>query len=109
MLWSKPQKSMVRISEIYGQNLRNLWSKPQKSMVKTSEIYGWRDSLSNTRHKLEFCIEIPDSTISNKRNPDKVALREKIFRRRDEGRSFCEIAKEVGLSWRRVQQIVKGR
>ena len=65
-----------------------------------------RDSLSNTRHKLEFDIEIPDSTVSRDRNPDKTALREKIFQLRTEGKSFREIAREVGLHWTRIQQIV---
>jgi hypothetical protein len=68
-----------------------------------------RDSLSNTRHKLEFAIQIPDSTISNKHNPDKAALREKIFKLREEGRGFRDIAREVGLSWTRIQQIVKAK
>ena len=68
-----------------------------------------RDSLSNTRHKLEFDIEIPDSTISRDRNPDKVVLRERIFQLRAEGSSFREIAREVGLHWTRIQQIVNGK
>jgi hypothetical protein len=59
------------------------------------------DSLSNTRHKFEYCVEILDSTISRDRNSDKTELRERIFQLGTECRSFREIA-EVRLHWTRI-------
>lgn len=68
-----------------------------------------RDIHSKTRHKLLFEVPETESTKAKKRNPDKVALRNKILHLREQGMSlsYREIAKEVGLHHSRVWQIVK--
>jgi len=45
--------------------------------------------------------------MSKQRNPDKTQLREKIIRLREQGMSYREVAREVGLHGTRVRQIVK--
>jgi hypothetical protein len=60
-----------------------------------------------TRHILRFDIPLPTSTESDLRNPDKEKLRTDILAMRANGMSYRQIAREVGLHWTRVQQIVK--
>ncbi|MBZ0303157.1 MAG: helix-turn-helix domain-containing protein [Anaerolineae bacterium] len=60
-----------------------------------------------TRHILHFDIPLPASTESDLRNPDKDQLRTNILAMRADGMSYRQIAREVGLHWTRVQQIVK--
>lgn len=66
-----------------------------------------RDSGSLTRHILLFDIPLPVSTESDLRNPDKEQLRADIRAMRADGMSYRQIAREVGLHWTRVQQIVR--
>ncbi len=60
-----------------------------------------------TRHILRFDIPLPASTESDLRNPNKPQLRADILAMREQGMSYRQIAREVGLHWTRVQQIVK--
>jgi hypothetical protein len=60
-----------------------------------------------TRHIREFVVPAPLSAPSNTLYPDKAALRAKILELRAEGWSYREIAREVGLHWTRVGQILK--
>ena len=62
-----------------------------------------------TRHSLRFDIPLPASTESDLRNPDKEQLRADILAMRESGMSYRQIAREVGLHFTRVQQIVKSR
>jgi hypothetical protein len=50
---------------------------------------------------------LPASTESDLRNPNKAQLRAGILALRESGISYRQIAREVGLHWTRVQQIVK--
>jgi DNA invertase Pin-like site-specific DNA recombinase len=65
-----------------------------------------RGIVSKTRHKLDFHILLPQSTISHQLNPDKIALREQIFALRLEGKSYREIAEIVNIHFTRVYQIL---
>jgi hypothetical protein len=55
-----------------------------------------------------FELPLPLSSITDLKYPDKVQLREQIVALRAEGWSYREIAREVGLHWTRVGQILKG-
>jgi len=61
---------------------------------------------SKTRHKLEFSIPAPPSTVTNQQLPDKAKVRETIIALRAEGYSYREIAEIVGLHFTRVWQIL---
>jgi DNA invertase Pin-like site-specific DNA recombinase len=60
-----------------------------------------------TRHLLDFDVPILPSTESNERNPDKQKLRETILQLHAQGLSYRKIAREVGIHWTRVGQIIK--
>jgi hypothetical protein len=62
-----------------------------------------------TRHIHEFELPVPLSTATNQRNPDKAKLKETILALRAAGWSYRQIAREVGLHWTRVGQIVRNR
>jgi len=52
-------------------------------------------------------VPILPSTESNERNPDKQKLRETILQLHAQGLSYRKIAREVGIHWTRVGQIIK--
>jgi transposase len=52
-------------------------------------------------------VPILPSTESNERNLDKQKLREKIMALYAQGMSYRKIAREVGIHWTRVGQIIK--
>jgi len=60
-----------------------------------------------TRHTLEFELPVSASTAANKRNPDKVKLKETILALHERGWSYRQIGREVGLHWTRVGQILR--
>jgi hypothetical protein len=60
-----------------------------------------------TRHTLEFAIPLPASTVTNQQVQDKALVRETILTLRNEGKSYRDIAKIVGLHFTRVRQILK--
>ena len=66
-----------------------------------------RDSVPLTRHIHRFDIAVVQSTESRLRNPDKEQLRADILTMRAKGMSYRQIAREVGLHWTRIQQILK--
>ncbi len=66
-----------------------------------------RDIFPYTRHTLEFNLPVSPSTAANERHPDKTRLKETILALRVMGWSYREIAREVGLHWTRVGQIVR--
>ncbi len=66
-----------------------------------------RDSFPYTRHTLTFELPVSSSTAANGRYPDKTHLKETILVLRAAGWSYREIAREVGLHWTRVGQILK--
>ncbi len=72
-------------------------------------VFKWfeRASPLKTRHKLEFDIPLPASTVTNQQLADKAKVRETIFTLRKEGKSYREIAKVVGLHFTRVRQILR--
>lgn len=59
-----------------------------------------------TRHILQFDIPLPASTESDLRNPDKAQLQDDILAMRADGMSYRQIAREVGIHFTRVQQII---
>ena len=65
-----------------------------------------RDFVSYTRHIYTFYISKPLSTINSLHHTDKAQLRATIFALRAQGLSYRQIAREIGLHWTRVQQIV---
>jgi hypothetical protein len=67
-----------------------------------------RGIVSKTRHILDFDIPLPQSTITNQINPNKVSLRESILVLRAEGKSYREIAAIVNIHFTRVRQILNG-
>jgi DNA-directed RNA polymerase specialized sigma24 family protein len=66
-----------------------------------------RADLLKTRHIHEFVVPPPPSSPLNALYADKAKLRAKIFELRADGWSYREIAREVGLHWTRVGQILK--
>ena len=66
-----------------------------------------RGSHPYTRHTLEFDLPVSPSTAASDRNPDKAKLNETILALRAAGWSYRQIAREVGLHWTRVGQILK--
>jgi hypothetical protein len=66
-----------------------------------------RGRVPYTRHRLDFAVPLPASTVTKHAFPDKAALRECILEMRAKGMSYRQIAHEVGLHWTRVEQIVK--
>jgi hypothetical protein len=72
-----------------------------------SNLVDLRGTVPLTRHIHAFDIPLSSSTESDLRNPDKDHLRTKILTMRTDGISYRQIAREVGLHWTRVQQIVK--
>ncbi len=66
-----------------------------------------RDSFPYTRHTHEFNLPVSPSTAANERYPDKARLKETILALRAAGWRYREIAREVGLHWTRVGQILK--
>ena len=56
-----------------------------------------RVSNPKTRHTLEFALPLPASTSTNQQVQDKAKVREAIFKLREEGLSYREIANVVGL------------
>ena len=65
-----------------------------------------RASGTLTRHKLQFDVPVPASTVSDHRNRDKVQLRTDILIMREQGMSYREIGSTLGIHWTRVGQIV---
>ena len=67
-----------------------------------------RGYLSKTRHFFYgFPIPPAASSLSSRHYPDKTQLRETILALRAEGQSYRAIAREVGLHWTRIGQILK--
>jgi hypothetical protein len=66
-----------------------------------------RGSLLKTRHIHAFEIPLPRSTVADLKYPDKKQLRAAVFALRATGWSYREIAREVGLHWTRIGQILK--
>jgi hypothetical protein len=60
-----------------------------------------------TRHTHEFDLPVSASTAANQRHPDKAKLKETILALRAQGWTYRQIAREVGLHWTRVGQIVR--
>jgi hypothetical protein len=60
-----------------------------------------------TRHIHLFAIPVPLSTESNLRNPNKEHLYKEIQAMVRQGRSYRQIAHELGIHWTRVGQILK--
>ena len=95
------------------------WTQPETNnptkSVRTSNFpsENWNPSgpgrgyIPKTRHKVVFEIPLPQSTVSDCLHTDKNALRDRIVALRAEGLSYREIAKEIGLHWTRVGQILK--
>lgn len=72
-------------------------------------LFGYDEMSTQPSHILQFDILLPASTESDLHNPDKEQLRADIFTMREQGMSYCQIAREVGLHWTRVQQIIRLR
>jgi hypothetical protein len=66
-----------------------------------------RVSVPLTRHILRFNIPLPTSTESDLRNSDKGQLHADILAMREQGMSYRQIAREVGVHWTRIQQIIR--
>ena len=66
-----------------------------------------RGEFASTRHEHAFDVPVSPSTVSDNRNSDKSALRQRILEMRAQGRSYREIGYEVGLHHTRVWQIVR--
>jgi DNA-directed RNA polymerase specialized sigma24 family protein len=60
-----------------------------------------------TRHTHEFDLPVSASAAANQGYPDKAKMKETILALRAEGWSYRQIAREVGLHWTRVGQILK--
>lgn len=82
-------------------------AKKKTSRLVRLVLVDLRVSGTLTRHILRFDIPLPASTESDLRNPNKPQLRADILAMREQGMSYRQIAREVGLHWTRVQQIVK--
>jgi len=66
-----------------------------------------RGRLPYTRHTHQFNLRVNPSTAADHRHPDKAKLHATILARREQGWSYREIGREVGLHWTRVGQILK--
>lgn len=60
-----------------------------------------------TRHTLNFEIPLPQSIITKLSFPDKALLRTLVLEMHEQGMSYRDIGKDLGLHWTRVHQIVK--
>ena len=78
-------------------------------VVDQIRLYGLdpRGRVSLTRHVLPFDIDIPTSTKSRSRYPDKTQLRETIFLMRQDGMRYREIGHRLGIDASRVWQLLK--
>jgi hypothetical protein len=54
-----------------------------------------------------FDLPVSPSTVANQQYPDKAQLKKTILALRAQGWSYREIAREVGLHWTRVGQILR--
>ena len=54
-----------------------------------------------------FKLPVFTSAEAEQRNPDKQKLKDTILALRSQGWSYREIAREVGLHWTRVGQILR--
>jgi hypothetical protein len=52
-------------------------------------------------------LPVSPSTAANQRYPDKAQLKETILVLREAGRSYRHIARDMGLHWTRVGQVIK--
>ena len=64
-----------------------------------------RGSHSSTRHIIRF--KLPVAAANNRKYADKDEQRRVIMALRAQGWSYRQIAREVGLHWTRVGQIVR--
>jgi hypothetical protein len=65
-----------------------------------------RDGNPITRHMLDFEIALPQSTVTKLSFSDKALLRTLVLEMHEQGMSYREIGKALGLHWTRVHQIV---
>lgn len=65
-----------------------------------------RGSVLKTRYYYTFQLPIAPSTLSNSKHPDKLLLRSRIVEMRQQNMSLRDIAKILGISPRRVSQIL---
>jgi DNA-directed RNA polymerase specialized sigma24 family protein len=56
---------------------------------------------------LDFEIPLPQSTVTKLSFSDKELLRTLVLEMHEEGMSYREIGRALGLHWTRVHQIVK--
>ncbi|MCK6581229.1 MAG: hypothetical protein L6Q98_24320 [Anaerolineae bacterium] len=66
-----------------------------------------RGSIPCTRHLRGFSLPQASSETAEQRNPDKALLRETVLALREQGMSYRQIAREVGIHWTRVGQILR--
>lgn len=66
-----------------------------------------RGKVPLTRHKLDFTVPLPASTVKKRAFPDKAALRECVLEMCAKGMSYRQIAREVGVHWTRVGKIIQ--
>jgi hypothetical protein len=66
-----------------------------------------RDGNPITRHKLNFEIPLPQSTVTKLSFSDKAVLRTLVLEMHEQGMSYREIGIALGLHWTRVHQILK--
>lgn len=76
-------------------------------IVRVSEFgVDLRGSVLKTRYYYTFQLPIAPSTLSNSKHPDKLLLRSRIVEMRQQNMSLRDIAKILGISPRRVSQIL---
>jgi hypothetical protein len=66
-----------------------------------------RDGNPITRHMLNFEVLLPQSTVTKLSFSDKALLRTLVLEMHEQGMSYREIGKALGLHWTRVYQIIK--
>ena len=66
-----------------------------------------RDTVPLTRQICQFDVPVTPSTSSNSLHQDKHQLRATILAMREQGMSYRQIGKALGIHWTRVGQILK--
>ena len=66
-----------------------------------------RDGNPITIHMLNFEIPLPQSTVTKLSFSDKALLRTLVLKMHEQGMSYREIGKALGLHWTRVRQLVR--
>jgi hypothetical protein len=66
-----------------------------------------RDGNPITRHTLNFEVPLPQFTVTELSFSDKALLRTLVLEMYEQGMSYRDIGRKLGLHWTRVHQIVK--